>query len=395
MKNKKINIIYCILTPVILVVFLAYSKISSMPKSVFFKNSEISLNSLAAKTKNTTLSRNNNTNKSIFGVFSSKSSSVKNQNKIQVYPGGQPIGVKLHTKGVLIVGFSDITGSSGKVQSPAVVAGIQIGDSIIKVDGENINNAGELSEKVNKNSTAKVKITVERKGKAFDKIIDKVKNKNDGEYKLGLWVRDSTAGIGTLTFYYDKDKIFGALGHPITDVDTGDIINMSSGNLIDSSIVSINKGIRGNPGELRGIFINEDNPIGTVNKNTICGLFGKSFDDLANKQYCKPMEVAMRNEIKLGPAKILTTIDGNKPKMYSINIEKLFDQDSPNPKSMMIRVTDSELLEKTGGIVQGMSGSPIIQNNKIIGAVTHVLVNKPDTGYGVYIEWMLKGAGVL
>lgn len=395
MKNKRINIIYCILAPVILVVFLAYSKVSSIPQSVFLKNSEININSLASKSKNTTLSKKNNISTRMFGSFPVKSSSIKNRSTIEVYPGGQPIGVKLHTKGVLIVGFSDINGDNGKIQSPAVSAGIQIGDSIIKVDSEDISSAGELSEKINKNSNSKVKITVDRKGKTFDKIVDKVKSKNDEEYKIGLWVRDSTAGIGTLTFYYDKDKIFGALGHPITDVDTGDIINMSRGNLIDSSIVSINKGIRGNPGELRGIFINEDKPIGNVDKNTICGLFGKSFDNLANKQYCRPMEIAMRNEIKLGPAKILTTIDGNKPKMYSINIEKLFDQDSPNPKSMMIKVTDSELLDKTGGIVQGMSGSPIIQNNKIVGAVTHVLINRPDTGYGVYIEWMLKSAGVL
>ncbi|AAK80031.1 stage IV sporulation protein B [Clostridium acetobutylicum] len=395
MKNKKINIVYYILTPVILVVFLAYNKVISTPQSVFIKRSQNRLVTSKFDLKNTTSKKKSKANEGMFGISSVKSASIKPQAKIEVYPGGQPIGIKLHTKGVLIVGFSDIDASRGRVQSPAANSGIQIGDSIVKVNEEAINTADELGEKVNKDSTEKVKLTVERKGKIIEKVISKVKCKSDENYKIGLWVRDSTAGIGTLTFYSDKTKVFGALGHPITDVDTGDIINISRGSLIDSSIVSVNKGIRGNPGELRGIFINENKPIGIVKNNTICGLFGKGYEKFEGLQYNKPMEVAMRNEVKLGPAKILTTIDGSQPKMYAINIEKLFDQSSPNPKSMMIKVTDAELLDKTGGIVQGMSGSPIIQNNKVVGAVTHVLINKPDTGYGVYIEWMLKSAGIL
>lgn len=395
MKNKKLSIIYCILTPVILVVFLAYNKYVSTPKSVLIKRDSSKIITSKASLKNTTSNQKSKGTMGMFGISSVKSASIKPQSKIQVYPGGQPIGIKLHTKGVLIVGFSDIESSGGKIQSPAVSAGIQIGDSIIKVNEKEINTADELGEKVNNNSNEKVELTLKRKGKIVKKVVSKVKCNRDENYKIGLWVRDSTAGVGTLTFYSDKSKIFGALGHPITDVDTGDIINISRGNLIDSSIVSVNKGIKGNPGELRGIFINEEKPIGVVKDNTICGLFGQSYNKFINTEYSKPIDVAMRNEVKTGPAKILTTIDGNKPKLYSINIEKLFDQSNPNPKSMLIKITDTELLDKTGGIVQGMSGSPIIQNNKVVGAVTHVLINKPDTGYGVYIEWMLKAAGLL
>ncbi|MEL7597547.1 MAG: SpoIVB peptidase S55 domain-containing protein, partial [Clostridiaceae bacterium] len=162
-----------------------------------------------------------------------------------------------------------------------------------------------------------------------------------------------------------------------------------------SSIISLRKGQKGNPGELRGIFVNEETDLGKVNKNTICGIYGCGNDKLIGKKYNNPMKIALRNEIKEGSAKILTTIEGTEPKLYDIEIEKLLTQDEPGPKSMIIKVTDPILLNKTGGIVQGMSGSPIIQDNKIVGAVTHVLINRPDVGYGIYIEWMLKDADIL
>lgn len=225
------------------------------------------------------------------------------------------------------------------------------------------------------------------------KKVKPVKSK-DNQYKIGLWIRDSTAGVGTLTFYDNKTGTFAALGHPITDVDTGTILNVNSGQIVNSSIVSVRKGVRGTPGELKGIFIDEDVVLGQIIKNTQCGIFGKSNLPIKNKNN-KKMKLALRDEIKEGPAQIYTTIDGSEPKLYNIMVEKLLPQNSPGPKSMVIKVTDKELLEKTGGIVQGMSGSPIIQDNKIIGAVTHVLINKPDTGYGIYIEWMLKDADIL
>jgi len=219
--------------------------------------------------------------------------------------------------------------------------------------------------------------------------------KEEDGYRLGLWVRDSTAGIGTLTFYHKESKIFGALGHPITDGDTNEPFIIKDGNLLDSSVISVKKGEKGMPGELKGLFLNEKEGIAIIKKNTESGIFGVANKNITSKITNKPMKVAFRNEIKEGKAQIITTIDENGPKYYDIEIIKLLPQDEPGPKSMLIKVTDEELLEKTGGIVQGMSGSPIIQDNKIIGAVTHVLINKPDVGYGIYIEWMLKDAGII
>jgi stage IV sporulation protein B len=321
------------------------------------------------------------------------SNKAKNyQSRLKVIPGGQPIGIKLTTNGVLVVGLSDIEGKNGEKLSPAGEAGIQIGDSIIKINGTTIKDSKDLIDKVNKDG--KINIILLRKNKSIEKTVTPLKSEVDGNYKLGIWVRDSTAGVGTLTFYDKTSGKFAALGHPITDVDTGTLLTVKDGSLINSTIISVKKGIKGDPGEIRGIFINEENPIGNIKENTMCGIYGDKFK-IGKSKVNKPIEVAFKDEIKEGDAKILTTINGEEPKYYNIKIEKLFSQDAPGPKSMVIKVTDPELLKKTGGIVQGMSGSPIIQNNRIVGAVTHVLINNPDTGYGVYVEWMLKGSGMI
>ena len=309
--------------------------------------------------------------------------------RIMVCPGGQPVGIKLNTDGVLVVGLSDIELVNGKRTSPAADAGIQIGDSIIKINNEPISDSKSLIDMVDKDK--KLNITIIRNGNNFVKTVIPSKSDKDGSYKLGIWVRDSTAGVGTLTFYDEKTGKFAALGHPITDVDTGTLLKIKDGTIINSKIISIKKGVKGNPGEVRGMFIDEENAIGNIENNTMCGIYGNKF--ITNRK-SKPMEVAFRDEIKEGDAKILTTINQEDPKYYSIKIEKLLEQDSPGPKSMVIKITDPELLKKTGGIVQGMSGSPIIQNNKIVVAITHVLINSPDTGYGIYAEWMIKEAGL-
>jgi stage IV sporulation protein B len=313
---------------------------------------------------------------------------------ITVYPGGQPIGIKLNTKGVLVVALSDIETAQGKVSSPAALAGIRIGDNIVKVNDTVVKNAEQTQTEINRTKGKDVKIVVERNGSQIEKIVRAVNGIEDNNYKIGLWIRDSTAGIGTLTFYDEKSGMFAALGHPIVDMDTGTKLNINSGDIIDSSIIAIKKGIKGNPGELKGIFVNEELKLGDISKNTECGIFGRGNVVIKNRK-CKPIKVGMRNEIREGPAKIITTISGETPEYYDIEIEKLLAQDSPGPKSMVIRVTDKRLLDKTGGIVQGMSGSPIIQNNKLVGAVTHVLINKPEVGYGIYIDWMLKDANIL
>lgn len=312
---------------------------------------------------------------------------------IEVYPGGISIGVKINNKGALVVGYSDISTHEGLSESPGKVAGIELGDIIEEVNGENIETCSDLISKVKTCRNDEMTVKILRGNSEITKKVSLIKE--DNEYKIGLWVRDSTAGIGTLTFYDKDSKTFGALGHPITDGDTNVSFNIKSGTLLRSSVLSIKKGERGNPGEIKGLFINENESIGNIEKNTNSGIYGDGSAELINPNFNKAMTVAYRDEIKEGHAQIITTVEDGGAKAYDIEILKLLPQDEPGSKSMIIKIVDPVLLEKTGGIVQGMSGSPIIQNGKIIGAVTHVLINKPDVGYGIYIEWMLQDAGVI
>lgn len=402
--GKRIKSMMCwIIIPILLITLVAYYKVQNIPTTIFIREGQNiksdTLVKVCEQRQNKNLinkvEKDRKASVNVLGVFPIKSVSIKSvSNDVVLYPGGQPIGVKLSTKGVLVVALSDIKTDGGKITSPAAIAGIQIGDNIIKINGLTMKNSEQTQNEINNCEGKNLKVLIERKGEQIETVIKPVKSSDDNKYKVGLWIRDSTAGVGTLTFYDERSGIFAALGHPITDVDTGTILNINSGEIISSSIISVKKGLRGSPGELKGIFVNEEDTLGQIQKNTECGIFGKSEAKLTNKS-SKPMKVALRNEIKEGPAKILTTIDGEEPKFYDIQIEKLLAQDNPGPKSMVIRVTDQKLLEKTGGIVQGMSGSPIIQDNKIVGAVTHVLINKPDVGYGIYIEWMLKDANIL
>ena len=312
---------------------------------------------------------------------------------IEVYPGGISIGVKINNKGALVVGYSDISTHEGLSESPGKVAGIELGDIIEEVNGENIETCSDLISKVKTCRNDEMTVKILRGNSEITKKVSLIKE--DNEYKIGLWVRDSTAGIGTLTFYDKDSKTFGALGHPITDGDTNVSFNIKSGTLLRSSVLSIKKGERGNPGEIKGLFINENESIGNIEKNTNSGIYGDGSVELINPNFNKAMTVAYRDEIKEGHAQIITTVEDGGAKAYDIEILKLLPQYEPGSKSMIIKIVDPVLLEKTGGIVQGMSGSPIIQNGKIIGAVTHVLINKPDVGYGIYIEWMLQDAGVI
>lgn len=399
MNRNKAKIGYSFLLSILLIGIIALSINFSMPSTVFIREGDVFSNSKVSKLVNTTYENNNksknkNLNVNLFGLLKVKSISVnKVPQELSVYPGGQPIGVKLKTKGALVIGLSDLEGEKGKITSPAALSGIELGDSILEINNEKIDKGEKILSIISKSNGEAVNIKLEKKGKIIEKQVKAQKNK-EGDYKIGLWVRDSTTGVGTLTFYDDKTKKFAALGHPITDIDTGVILSVDTGEILPSSIISIKKGVKGNPGELKGIFLDNKSYVGNINNNTECGIFG----DINNSNiydYNKKMKVALRNEIKEGPAHILTTIQGEKPKKYNINIERLLPQGEVGPKSMLIKVTDKELLNKTGGIVQGMSGSPIIQNDKIIGAVTHVLINKPDTGYGIYIEWMLKDSKII
>ena len=393
MNFKKFKYIAVIITPMLILSLFTYFYLFNIPKriyinedtssikvsnSIFIKDSEIVKDKLELK---------------LLGLIPIKSVSVSKIKDLEVYPGGLNVGIKISTNGVLVVGHSEVDSLQGKIESPAKVFGIELGDIITKINGEEIKNSRDLSIKLSNLEKENITIEYMRNGINNEKEIE-LEKEND-EYKLGLWVRDSTAGIGTLTFYDKKSNLFGALGHPITDGDTNKPFNIRNGDLLNSSIISIKKGEKGSPGELKGLFVNEKENIGKIDKNTESGIFGVGSDNLINKVFDKPIKIGFKSEIKEGPAKIITTIDEEGPKEYDIEIVKLLPQEEPSAKSMVIKVVDEELLEKTGGIVQGMSGSPIIQDGKLIGAVTHVLINKPDIGYGIYIEWMLKDAGII
>jgi len=329
-------------------------------------------------------------NLNILGFIPVKNVDVNVVDRQELILGGNSIGVSLNTKGVLVVAVTDIIGIDGKNYNPARTAGIKAGDSIIDINGEKVKNAEHVVQLLNDLKDSSIKITIERNGANFVTSVTPVQSLQDNCYRLGIWVRDKTAGIGTLTFYDEKSKNFGALGHGITDIDTGKLLNVRNGKIMDAKIANIEQGKKGEPGEIKGIFYETENTVGDIKENTNFGIYGKLNDEFIKNNRAEALPIGFRDEVKEGKAYILTTINDNKIQKYEIEILKKQQQFSPESKSMVIKITDEKLLNKTGGIVQGMSGSPIIQDDKIIGAVTHVFVNDPTKGYGLYIEWMLE-----
>lgn len=313
--------------------------------------------------------------------------------RIKLIPGGHSIGVKLNTKGVLVVALSQITTLDGQKCCPAKDAGIKVGDVILEINGVMVNDSNHVIELLN-DIKSKAHVVIERNGHNFETQITPVKANEDNCYRIGLWVRDKTAGIGTLTFYHPDTNSFGALGHGINDVDTGKLIPVKKGEILHSKVSSIDQGEKGNPGEIKGVFYDCQKPIGDIEKNTIFGIYGKGKTKITNPLIEGPIPVAMISEIKLGSAYILTTTKDNMIKKYDIEILEKERQTKKKTKGMVVKIVDKELLNESGGIVQGMSGSPIIQDGKLVGAVTHVFVNDPTKGYGIYIEWMLEECGV-
>ncbi len=314
---------------------------------------------------------------------------------LKVIPGGQSIGVQLHTKGVLVVGHHLVNGKQGET-SPGENANIKVGDVILEINGNEIKKMKDVKPYVEKAGEESNSLDIKLK-RGKETITTKLKptlDSMENDYKIGLYIRDSAAGIGTMTFYEPKSKKYGALGHVISDMDTKKPIEIYNGSIVRSSVTSIEKGNNGIPGEKQAKFSAEDHKIGSITKNSPFGIFGKLNDEMSNGKWDEPMPVALSHEVKEGPAKILTVVEGEQVQEYDIEIVSSVPQKFPATKGMVIQITDEELLNETGGIVQGMSGSPIIQNGKIIGAVTHVFVNDPTSGYGVHLEWMLQDAGI-
>lgn len=405
-KNKTLWKILLIF--LLLLIYIYIIAIQSIPDNiVIFEGEKITLNTIfgitASLTKNDnaleTLSNNesskiNETGKATVKLSLFENIFVKNINvdvlpKATVIPVGNIAGIRLYTNGVLVVGMSEIEGEDSKKYKPYENTGIAEGDTIISINNNHIESTEELIETVNKSNGNELEVVYLHDLKTVECNITPVKTTSD-EYKIGLWVRDSAAGVGTVSFYEPSTKSFGALGHGITDIDTEQLIDIASGEFVTTKILNVIKGEEGNPGRIQGTVENQKN-IGTIYKNTRFGIYGQ-VDNLStlNIDTSKEMDVALREEIKLGKANIMCTVENGKVEEYEIEIEKIYKDNNYDNKSMLIKVTDERLLEKTGGIIQGMSGSPIIQNGKFVGAITHVLVNKPTEGYAVFGDMMLK-----
>ncbi|MEI7024651.1 SpoIVB peptidase [Paenibacillus sp. y28] len=333
----------------------------------------------------------------LFGKIPFKTVKVSVIPDLKVIPGGQTIGVKMKSAGVMVVGHHLVELRNQKKASPGEDAKIQLGDLIVKINGEPVSDVSKVAVYVNEAGEKKqsLELTIQRGNEQIMLPISPVFDEADKSYRLGLYIRDSAAGVGTLTFYVPDQGVYGALGHIITDMDTQTPIVVGSGEIVHSNVTSIAKSQNGEPGEKRAQFFNESKVLGSIERNTPFGIFGKLFNPPDHSLTKTPVRIAFAEEVQEGPAQIYTVVNGQKVEQFSIEVVKVNKQQYPATKGMVIKVTDPKLLEKTGGIVQGMSGSPIIQNGKLIGAVTHVFVNDPTSGYGCFIEWMLQDAGIV
>lgn len=331
-----------------------------------------------------TFGQTNQVDLMLFGMIPIKSAQVQELQEQMLIPCGTPFGVKLLTDGVMVVAINDVDTAAGK-QNPAKKAGLEVGDVVVSLDGAHVCTNQQVGKMVADSNGEPMNVCYRRDGKDQSTTLVPVKSSTGGQWRAGLWVRDSSAGIGTVTFC-TGDGVFGGLGHPICDVDTGEILPLASGEIVGATITGVNKGICGAAGELCGNFLSNDS-LGNVEFNTECGLFGKLKEPLTTHE---AVPLGLKQDVQTGNATIYTTLSGEEPKEYDVEIESVDYHD--NTRNLIVKVTDPDLLETTGGIVQGMSGSPILQNGKLIGAVTHVLVNDPSKGYGIFAETMLEAS---
>lgn len=303
----------------------------------------------------------------------------------EVIPIGRTAGIKLTADGVMVVRLSDIQTQQGKI-CPAKQAGLREGDMILTADGKAIDSNEALKQAVAAAKNDTLMLDIRRSGTAQKLEIRPVMDLS-GEKRIGVMVRDSIAGIGTITYVNPENGEYGSLGHGICDAELGILLPLSQGSIMEASVTQVQKGKAGEPGALQGEF-NLQQDMGSVTENTATGIFGKFTDD-SYYHSLPTVKVAQESEIQVGQAQILSNIHGEESKLYTVEIEKIFDDSDDLGRGMLLHVTDQELLEQTGGIVQGMSGSPVMQNGKLVGAVTHVLVNDPTRGYAVFINKML------
>lgn len=360
-----------ILLTFFIIIYMYTLVITSIPgKMVVFEGEKITIKTLLGlnlmeKSESMTVSSNVNNSKidevgvkkltlNLFDKLPLKSINVSVLPRTKVIPVGNIAGVKLYTSGVLVVGMSEIEGKDNKIYKPYENTGIKEGDTITKINNKYISSTDDLIDNVNKSNGDTIEVTYIQNEQTKECSITPVKTDED-EYKIGLWVRDSAAGVGTVTFYEPDTKTFGALGHGIVDIDTGELLNIASGEFVTTRVLNITKGEKGNPGKIQGTIENQQT-IGEISKNTGFGIYGK-VDNISSLDIdaSKEMEVALRDEIKIGKAKILCNLDNKNVQEYEIEIKKIYKENNYNNKSMEIEITDERLINKTGGIIQGMS----------------------------------------
>lgn len=322
----------------------------------------------------------------LFGVIPLKDVDVEVIQDIRLKPAGIPIGIYVKTKGVLVVGIGEFEGENGQKYSPAKYI-FQTGDYILEINDQEVNTKKELINIINHSDGQEMVFQVQRKDAVIEVKAKPEQNKN-GEYKMGIWVRDNAQGVGTMT-YIDENGSFGALGHGINDIDTSTLMSLSKGTLYQTEIIGITRGSVGSPGELTGfIEYDDENIMGDITANTTRGIFGVCTEEVASRTTGDYLPLGLKQEIEIGPAQILCSL-GEEARTYDVEIVEIHLENNNVNRGIVLEITDPELLAVTGGIVQGMSGSPILQKGKLIGAVTHVLVQDPAKGYGIFIEEML------
>ena len=323
----------------------------------------------------------------LFGILPLKQIGIRVIEDQELIPVGVPIGIYVKTEGVLVVGTGEFRSAGGEKVSPAKNI-VKSGDYVLELNGEEITEKDDLISRIENGDGAEQILTIRRGEECFNVKICPVRDQS-GKYKIGVWVRDNAQGVGTMT-YIDSQGNFGALGHGINDVDTSTLMEMNDGTLYQTEIISIQKGTAGHPGEMTGMIVySDDRILGDITSNSVRGIFGKCNDKALALGTEEAMPIGLKQEIRKGPAQILCTVDGTT-RYYDIEITDIhLDHDNVN-RGIELKVTDSDLITLTGGIVQGMSGAPIIQNGKFVGAVTHVLVQDSTRGYGIFIENMLE-----
>ena len=323
----------------------------------------------------------------LFGIIPFKQVDIEVIRDKLVTPAGVPVGIYLETDGILVVGVGDFISLGGREVSPARYL-LQSGDYILSVDGNAVEDKAGFTRLIEASGGAPVVLGIRRDGEEFEVEVQPVLNQS-GSYKIGIWVRDNAQGVGTLTFV-DSEGNFGALGHGINDVDTSIVMEVKGGTLYGTDIIAIKKGKKGEPGEMTGMIeYTDSNILGEIYDNTTQGVFGVCNEELASQITGEAIPIGLKQEVEIGPAQILCAVDG-EPRYYDIEIKECnLDHGNVN-KGIVLQVTDPELIALTGGIIQGMSGAPIVQNGKLVGAVTHVLVNDSTSGYGIFIEEMLE-----